>query len=217
MNRKITRLACGAKCGGLAASGPRAPDRSWLAACICSPSSPASASAPNPALLARSSSRRERRPVQVGIPMPIHARPPQFDVDEFVRRHHRLAEALPGEQAPLGRVGLMRFHGLFHAGDEGERAVDILAPPAAAPERAHRRRGFAPASSGPVRATAASCAIDRVHFSTSVAFIMNSACGATAVELRSPLGVGIRQIERLEHLVQSCGPPAGRPSAAAVS
>ena len=59
MNRKITRLALGAKCGGLTASGPGAPWPVVPAARNSSPISPASASAPNPVLLTRSSSRRE--------------------------------------------------------------------------------------------------------------------------------------------------------------
>src|SRR5712692_9217993 len=60
MNKKITRLAFGAKCGGLTASGLGAFEPT-VAAWASSPSSAASARPPNPVLLTRSNSRLESR------------------------------------------------------------------------------------------------------------------------------------------------------------
>src|SRR5262249_20881500 len=48
-----------------------------------------------------------------------------IQVYKFVGRYQSLAEALPGERAPFGGIGLTLFHGAVDLSDEAQRAVDL--------------------------------------------------------------------------------------------
>src|SRR5262245_44125884 len=82
MNRKMTRLALGAKCGGLAASGS--------AGALARAVSPARASEPNPQALRVSHSRRLIGCSTVMLPESL-----SLDVTEIRRREQRLENRRP--------------------------------------------------------------------------------------------------------------------------
>src|SRR5262245_18795580 len=119
MNMKITRLARGAKCGGLGASGFRS-------ACAASDASPAKARYPKPQAARFRSARRE---VGSGCEPNMRATPQSIEVLEARRAIERLAQNGPGPgpgrdidgRLASGRIPERRV-------DQGERRLDLGRP-----------------------------------------------------------------------------------------